>query len=276
MECKLENLSVAYDDLGEGRPIIMLHGWSRDRYDMVSDMESLFGARDGCRRIYLDLPGHGHTLGADWIRNQDQMLDVVTAFIDKLIPGQRFALAGVSAGAYLARGVVYRKLALLDGALLAVPVIAAADAKRTVPVHAVLFEDAAAVSTLTPGEAWMREMAVVQSQTVIEALRQAGPWDRGPGDPAFQARIRDDPATYEFSFDADALPTPCSAPALIVAGRQDSVVGYRDAWKIMENYPRATFAVLDRAGHCLGIEQRNLFHALAAEWLDRVEEYAAL
>jgi hypothetical protein len=50
------------------------------------------------------------------------------------------------------------------------------------------------------------------------------------------------------------------------------MVGYRDAWTILERYPRATFAVLDRAGHNLAIEQERLFAALVGEWLDRVEE----
>ena len=58
-------------------------------------------------------------------------------------------------------------------------------------------------------------------------------------------------------------------------GRQDSAVGYVDAWHVLENYPRATYAVLDRAGHGLGEEQKGLFRALAGEWLDRVEESSA-
>ena len=33
------------------------------------------------------------------------------------------------------------------------------------------------------------------------------------------------------------------------------------------------FAVLDRAGHLLQYEQRDLFDALVNEWLDRVEEF---
>ena len=36
-------------------------------------------------------------------------------------------------------------------------------------------------------------------------------------------------------------------PTLVIAGRQDVTAGYRDAWHILESYPRATFAVLDRA-----------------------------
>ena len=55
-------------------------------------------------------------------------------------------------------------------------------------------------------------------------------------------------------------------------GRQDATVGYRDAWELIENYPRGTFAILDRAGHNLQIEQEGLFNALVNEWLDRVEE----
>lgn len=61
-------------------------------------------------------------------------------------------------------------------------------------------------------------------------------------------------------------------PTLIVAGRQDSSVGYADAWRLVDRYPRATFAVLDRAGHALPHEQGPLLGALVEEWLDRVRE----
>ena len=56
---------------------------------------------DGWKRIYLDLPGHGRTPGKDWITNQDGMLDVVLDFIDAVIPGQRFVVAGASAARIL-------------------------------------------------------------------------------------------------------------------------------------------------------------------------------
>ena len=88
--------------------------------------------------------------------------------------------------------------------------------------------------------------------------------------------IRRDPSRYGFSFDADTLAEPFAAPTLIVTGRQDTIVGYRDAWRIVENYPRATFAVLDRADHGLPIDQDALFRALVNDWLDRVEEARAL
>jgi pimeloyl-ACP methyl ester carboxylesterase len=65
---------------------------------------------------------------------------------------------------------------------------------------------------------------------------------------------------------------PYSHPTLILAGRQDATVGYAGSWGLLEHYPRATVAVLDRAGHALPHEQAGLLAALLAEWLDRVAE----
>jgi pimeloyl-ACP methyl ester carboxylesterase len=94
------------------------------------------------------------------------------------------------------------------------------------------------------------------------------------GDFQFLSNIREHPEKYAFSFDVDDV-EPFPGPSLIITGRQDANVGYRDAWNIVEKYPRATYAVLDRAGHELE-EKEYLVSALVNDWLDRVEEYAAL
>ena len=73
------------------------------------------------------------------------------------------------------------------------------------------------------------------------------------------------------SFSVDPPPSPFVGPALFVLGRQDAVVGYRTALDLLDHYPRATIAVLDRAGHALPWEQPAVFKALVADWLDRVE-----
>jgi len=273
MECKLDNITVYYEVFGEGRPIIMLHGWSGSRRHMISDLEPVFAQHTGWQRIYLDMPGHGKTPGKDWINNQDQMLEVVLDFIDHVIPGRNFSVAGVSAGAYLARGVVYKKLAMIEGVLLVVPLIVAEDAKRTLPPHVTLVKDQQLLAGLAQDEAEMFQMCVVQNQRILDGLKAGFDPQSKEGDEQFQEKIRNNPANYAFSFDVDTIPGPCPAPTLVIAGKQDAVVGYRDAWKILDNYPRGSFALLDRAGHFLGLEQEDLFRALTDEWLDRVEEY---
>lgn len=65
--------------------------------------------------------------------------------------------------------------------------------------------------------------------------------------------------------------TKIRKPVLLLAGRQDIVVGYQDLLETIEEYPRATFAVLDMAGHNLQIEQPELFQSLVEEWMIRTE-----
>jgi pimeloyl-ACP methyl ester carboxylesterase len=267
MKCQLENVTIHYEAFGEGRPLVALHGWPLDRRSMVSDLEPLFARREGWRRIYPDLPGMGETPSAGWITNQDQVLDVVLGFIDHVIPDQRFVLAGYSVGGYVARGVVYRRAASMDGLLLMAPAMMDDD----LPERVVLVEDPVLIAELEPDEAQsFQDGAVVQSQACFEAARATLFPAFEVADHAFLSRLHES----RFSFDVDALPEPFAGSALIVTGRQDFVRGYRGAWGILEDLTRGTFAVLDRAGHRLTIEQRGLFDALANEWLDRVEEYA--
>jgi pimeloyl-ACP methyl ester carboxylesterase len=94
---------------------------------MIFALERHFTGREGWKRIYLDLPGRGKTAGADWIVSNDQVLDILEQFIDRLVPGERFLVAGQSYGGYLARGVVYRRGAEIDGVLLSVPAMSSSE-----------------------------------------------------------------------------------------------------------------------------------------------------
>jgi pimeloyl-ACP methyl ester carboxylesterase len=157
---------------------------------------------------------------------------------------------------------------------LTVPVIIADGEKRDVPSHVTLVADPALVSELEPGEAdGFFAIAVVQNRKVLDYVRTNLSTASQLFDETFLGKIVDHTENNNFSFEVDTLQKPFPAPTLIFAGRQDSAAGYRDAWKILENFPRGSFVVLDRMGHLLGAEQEDLFHALVSEWLDRVQEY---
>jgi len=237
---------------------------------MSGCLEPIFEHRGGWQRIYPDLPGMGKTPGKEWITNSDQMLDIVLEFIDQVIPGQRFVLAGDSYGGYLARGIIHRRPAVVDGLLLICPLITADPARRTVPPHVTLVTDSTLMSGLEPDDREVFEsLAVVQSQRIWERTRDEVIVGLSIAEEDFLTRLQ--AHGYPLSLDVDAAP-PFEKPTLILAGRQDAIVGYRDAWGILENYPRSTFVVLDRAGHLLEREQETLFSALVSEWLDRVDE----
>ena len=95
MRKKFGNISLYYEEIGSGKPIVILHGWSLDHVFMKGALEPLFVEREGWRRIYVDLPGMGQSDAPDWLKTQDQMLDVVMEFINTVVPNERFCVAGV-------------------------------------------------------------------------------------------------------------------------------------------------------------------------------------
>ena len=78
---------------------------------------------------------------------------------------------------------------------------------------------------------------------------------------------------YQFAFDLDASGNIFPKPTLVLLGKFDIEVGFGDALKAIENYPKATFAILAKAGHSLSWEQPELFSALVSDWLKRVEAH---
>jgi pimeloyl-ACP methyl ester carboxylesterase len=270
MKCHLANISVHYETIGQGKPFITISGAPSDHRIILSWMEPIFNARPGWQRFYFDLPGTGQTRGEDWIRDADHMLDVICDFVAAVIPGQHFTLLGLSAGGHYARGVVYRQAALVDGLCLLVPWLSDHQS-QDLPSPVTFVEDAALIAQLPPDEAeTLKGLVVIQNQNILDWYRDVVVPARTGADWKFLDRM-----VKKWQFPFEVGERPFEKPTLILTGRQDTHVGYWDAWNVLEKYPRATFVVLDRAGHALGVEQEGLFRALVNEWLDRVEDYTA-
>jgi pimeloyl-ACP methyl ester carboxylesterase len=260
--------------LGRGRPIVFLHGWMMDHRDERRTFEPIFVRRRGWRRVYLDLPGMGRTPADPSIRNLDDMLARVLDAIERLVGDEPFALCGTSAGALLARGVAAKLPEQVDGLLLRAPLIEPEDSRRDVSPVQPLHVDPAAMANLPPAlqdqlgsppiqtPSYLAALIAKHSETVAPAMAAANR--------AFLDPIRNDPQRYRLSLDLEAQ--PFTGPALVVAGRLDQSVGFRDAWRVASRMPRATFVVLDRAEHGLPVDQNEIFAALVGDWLDRLEE----
>lgn len=264
MVCTVKNVDIYYEVYGEGTPVLMIHGWGPDHRLMKGCMEPVFQEiNTDWKRIYFDLPGMGRTKGEEWITGSDQMLDLILEFIDTIIPNRHFVLAGESYGGRLARGIIYKRSAMVDGLLLICPAAGQNGAE-----FQVLEQDDALLNSLSEED---RDYFKAEG---VNAVRSRRVWERYkeevlPGlkaaDYSFLGKLQG-----ELSFPVDEPDKPYRKPALILAGRQDSIVGYLGIWKVIEKYPRASFVLLDKAGHALQIEQEVLFSETVKEWLDRV------
>lgn len=263
---------IDYEIIGEGMPILMLHGWSVDRELMKGCMEPVFEMfPEKFRRIYLDLPGMGKSKAGDSIRNADQMLDAILAFVEQALPGERLLLAGESFGCFLARGFLHARPDLVDGLLLICPCVIPGAVPQNVPPLRVLRSDDAFFEGIPEAEKQgFLSFHSVQTKEVYARYKA----EIEPAFAKFDRDFLEKRLDGAFSFPLEDLPVPFDKPALILAGRQDHVVGYKNPFRLTEDYTRATFAALDMAGHNLQIEQKVLFEALVGDWLKRVSEEA--
>lgn len=271
MNCKVQDILINYEIIGEGKPVIIIHGSHVDHRLMKGCMEPIFNNSNKYKRIYLDLPGMGKTKAPKWLKASDMMLAIILEFIETVIPNTDFLLVGESYGGYLSRGIIYKLSNRVEGLLLLCPVIISDFKKRSTPNHVILKEDKKLLSQLDPVEAkGFNKIQVVQSKQIWQRYKNEILTGVKLADNKFLEGLQEE--GYAFSFEVDKMKEAFNKPMLMVLGRQDSIVGYKDAWNILDNFPRGTFAVLDKAGHNLQIEQPDVFNSLVKEWLARVDE----
>ncbi|WP_223554185.1 alpha/beta fold hydrolase [Lysinibacillus sphaericus] len=267
--CKVRKANIYYEIIGTGTPIVMLHGYSPDHRLMKGCMEPVFVERGGWKRIYIDLPGMGKTTDYETINNSDEMLVAVVELIHSLIPNERYLLVGESYGGYLVRGILREFHEQILGAAFICPLIIPDKPSRTVAEQSIVSADKEFLSTLTKQELDdLSSHLVVLNENNCHRYTNEVLAGQKMADVEFLEKIQ---KSYGFSFAVDEM--IFDKPSIFLLGKQDSMVGYKDAFDIIDKFPRAAFTILDKAGHNLQIEQADLFNSLMHEWLDRVEGY---
>lgn len=271
-----ENTNLAFRSIGEGFPILFVPGWTITGDAEAFDFEPVFTSESGYRRIYIDLPGMGKT-PAGTIQNLDDIYTSTCEFARQHLGSTSFLLAGTSCGAYLARALAYEFSSQVQGLLLRVPLIEPDNAKRDIDPVKPVIEDTelkakylSLESNIIPvhTQPYLDRYQKKLDQVILPAVASAESKVLDP--------IRNDTERYVIDKPMHTAAQPFSWPTLIIAGRQDDVVGYREAWKLLEAYPRASFVALDRADHGFPIDDDALFKVLVLDWLKRVEETKAV
>ncbi|MCL2427245.1 MAG: alpha/beta hydrolase [Oscillospiraceae bacterium] len=272
MICLVRDISVYYEEYGKGKPVLFIHGSHVDHRMMVDPFEPIFNEKQGYRRIYLDLPGRGKTPPASWIKNSDNILEIVMDFIDAIIGDENFLLAGCSYGGYISLGLICKMEHRIDGVLLLCPQIDPRE-DECLPDKQIIYKsektDLEVMSSDT--DKFYLNMTVIASpqtfdkwQTIIAPALQIA-------DGEFISNYND---WYSDDFHRSVSNVVFDKPSCILTGRQDNITGYRIANELVERFTRATFAILDCAGHMLQAERESLFGQLVKDWTDRVEQYS--
>lgn len=252
-------------DIAEGRPLVVLHGGTLDHRHMEDALEPAFAMRSGWRRLYVDLPGCGGSRQIE-AASQDDVLDAVAATVHAASRNTPCAIAGESRGSYIARGLAYRYPDRVTGLALIVPGDATPTERDAKPRP--LIAEPGACDGLEPALRSRAERLVVLTSGLVDKIRNLKLPAIALHDPAQEARIQH---RFRFSFHDAMEQSRFDRPSLVISGRQDRVAGFAETMARLNRYPRATFALLDTAGHAPGWERPEVFRALIIDWLDRVE-----
>jgi pimeloyl-ACP methyl ester carboxylesterase len=272
---EIDTLMFAHE-IGEGLPVLIIHGWEMDGKVEELDFEPIFTKALRFHRIYVDLPGMGAT-PANNVNDLDDIYLRLVQFIDARLGKSKFLLVGSSCGGYLARALAQKYIEQVDGLLLRVPLIEPKDSLRDLDAFQPLVPNEQLMSSIPSDDkallgdvliqtpAYIKSLKAKYENAVLSALKAA---DKEVLDP-----IRTDPRRYQISLASDGEQPELLAPTLIICGRQDGTVGYRDSLRLLELYPRSTYVVLDRGTHGLPVDENGVFEALVRDWLTRVEEW---
>lgn len=258
MEYAIGEVPVHYVEHGTGSPVLALHGAGVDHREVMACLEPVFDALNGYRRIYPDLPGMGRTPAPEAIASADDVLEVLLSFVDGVVGDQPLIVVGHSAGGYYAQAIADRRSEQVMGLALLCPLLAGT---HDVPEHEVVYREG------DLGDAVFQDYFTVQTAETLHRYEVYVAPAARLADGAALERIGE-----RWQLTQPGKQAPYRRPTLLVTGRQDSTVGYAQAWELLDHYPHATLAVLDRAGHALPHEQPELLRSLVKEWLDRVRE----
>ena len=270
MDVELPNGRIHAEVVGSGTPILIIHGGGLDHRHMQDALEPVLERSPGWRRVYIDLPGHGLSAADESVRTQDDVLRMLSDFVSAVFGHERCALIGESRGSYHAMGLAHTRPDDFIGMMAIVAGGVNTNSAHGLPRHQTLVSVDLEPTIEVSAEALTRfQRLVVQRPDILERIERTKVPAARLVDTGLEERIR---CSFNFSLDLSRPQAPFRQPCLFLNGRQDSVAGYQDMIAVLDLYPHATLAILDRAGHSLAWEQPELFAALTLEWLRRVSD----
>ena len=242
-------LDIAYETVGSGPPLVLLHGASTSGRATWSGQIPALAERF---TLYLpDARGHGgtHWDAADGFE-AGWLVDDLEAFVDTLGLGP-FHLAGYSMGAMTALGFAVRVPDRLT-TLVAVGIATAREPRASVGLRLM---DPVRIRRDDP--AWAAEM-----DRTIDRIQGSGAWARLL--PSIAADIAVQPLL------SPAELRSIVAPALIACGDRDPLVPVGHAWELSRQVRRGSLFVAPDCGHdvltrraALALEAMRVFYRSA-------------
>ena len=252
MLTQVNSISLAFNDLGTGLPLVFLHAFPLNR-TMWVDQEKALSTQ--FRVITIDLRGHGESDAPLWHYSLDQAADDVCGLLDHLSIKQA-VFVGLSMGGYILFAF-YRKYAERVKGMVLADTRAQADTEdgkqaRFEMAQTAYKQGPSAIADimipklLSPGTIQTRPELVQRVRGMIEGNQVSG--------------IAGDLMAMAQRPDSVPFLQQIHCPTQIIVGELDVPTPPADARLMSEKIPNARLAVIPGAGHLSNLEQPELFN----------------
>lgn len=262
MKKTVGGIELAWDDTGQGLPVVLLHAFPVNRRMWAAQREAL---APRYRVITPDFRGHGESGLADEDSTMERLADDVCGLLDEL-KLERVALGGLSMGGYVAFAFLGR-YADRVGALILADTRAGAD---TEDGRKARYENAALAEQEGAGAIAERLLPKLLAATtparqpeVVRAVREmilSTP-------PAGIARALRGMAARP---DSTPLLGAIRVPALILVGEEDTLTPPAESEAMAKAIPGAALVRIAGAGHLSNLEQPAAFTRALEDFLSRL------
>ncbi|WP_375180501.1 alpha/beta fold hydrolase [Enterococcus rotai] len=247
------NVKVFYDSIGEGRPLLIIHGFAIDHRAVKGTVEESIKYKN-YKRIYIDLPGMGNSPAPDKMINADELLSILLKLIDKIIGTEPFSILGYSYGGYLALGLVKFIPEQVEKLILLAPVVKANAKQRNLPEKTKISSDFFEVENKTLFAQYQASAANITEQGYKNFLKEIYP-GLVIGDHDFQKTFQE--IGYAFKFEKRLFAKPIICDSLIILAEQDDIVGFQDTLDHEKDFYNGSFVLIKNAGHNMQLDQRE-------------------
>jgi pimeloyl-ACP methyl ester carboxylesterase len=249
---------IAYDERGEGNPIVMLSSGAHDRHDF-DDLRELLPA--GLRSIAPDWPAHGESPAGEGAATAMRFADVAEELIEKLAP-EGTVVVGNSVGGFAAARLAIRRPELVRGLVL---VDSGGFLGRSPQVRAfcALMSKPRFLRAVYP---WFANRYMRPRSDADRLARDTG-IATTRADPGLQAVSELWRSFASPEHDLRGAAASIASPTLIVWGRRDPVIPLKVGRWLATEVPGAELEVLD-TGHAPQVSRPQEFAALLAPFVE--------
>ena len=260
METNINGLKINYIDEGEGKLLVMLHGWGSN-IDLFSGVISF--AKSKYHVVAMDMPGFGKSDEPSEPMNVDAYVDFVLDFLKELYPEEKEVIfLGHSMGG---RIIIKLSSGIHDGRIEAdftIPKIILTDSAGIIPVKT----DAQKKRT----KRYHFYKKLIEKSGILKIYPDAlnklqkkfGSADYAAASPVMRKSL-----VMAVNEDMEPYMPSVTQPTLLIWGDADTATPLSDGQKMEKLIPEAGLAVINGAGHYSFLDNPYLYNRILGSFL---------